>query len=117
MTVEITNEQITAILTACQLVNGIEVSQLPSIVLKVMTEVEQKYAQCNKLELALQVIQKVLPDSDKELVRSLITSFIQVSKNPQIIQTINLVKQAAERIDDELSQASDKPPKQCCVIA
>ena len=112
------------ILTALQVSNTIETLvalPLPSLVLKVMTEIEQKYStsegKINKLDVALDVMQHVLPASDAQMVRELIISFVQISKNPQLIQTINLVKQAAERIEDEISSAVDKPPKQCCVIS
>ena len=96
---------------------------LPEIVLSVMKEIERKFPQdaAGKCKLAIEVVTHVLPASDRELVNNLIASFVQVSKDPSIIQAINLVKQAAERIEDETSTASatataDAIKKGCCTV-
>lgn len=112
--------------TAQSIVQTLHASQeliqnLPALVLKVMSVVENtpKLDKTQKCQLALEVIAIVAPSSNVELVKQLIQSFIEVSKTPAIIQTVNLVKEAAERIDDEISGkggAGDGKPKPCCTI-
>ena len=92
---------------------------LPTLVLAVMKEIETRFPRsgAEKCQLALDVLHLVMPDADVELVKNLVTSFVQISKDPSILQAVNLVKQAADRIADEVDEATPTIKKGCCVIA
>ena len=91
-----------------QLLGKIETLDLPSVVLQVMKQVEKecKEQKNKKKELALAVISKLLPASDSVLVGQLIESFIVLSKDPEVLQTVEIVSKVVEKV-----------PKQCCVIS
>lgn len=74
-------------------------TSLPVCVLKVMTEVEKMIPKQQKKQVAVAVIQKILPDVDAQAVVELIDAFITVAKAPGAVQ----------------SSTTDKQAKGCCI--
>ena len=74
-------------------------TSLPVCVLKVMSEVEKMIPKQQKKDVAVAVIQKLLPNVDASAIVELIDAFIVVAKAPGAVQT-----------------SSHKQPKGCCTI-
>ena len=67
-------------------------TSLPVCVLKVMTEVEKLIPKQQKKQVAVAVIQKLLPNVDAQGVVELIDAFIVVAKAPGAVQGNNQTK-------------------------
>ena len=74
-------------------------TSLPVCVLKVMSEVEKMIPKQQKKDVAVAVIQKLLPNVDASAIVELIDAFIVVAKAPGAVQT-----------------SAHKQPKGCCTI-
>ena len=73
-------------------------TSLPVCVLKVMSEVEKLIPKKHKKQVAIAVVQKILPNIDADAVVTLIDTFIQVAKAPGTVQSND-----------------NKQPKGCCI--